>query len=114
MRTSLGQDLADAGFPRKRQFLAQSLIDPTLAELIDQCIALSENGQFSLERHCDGTWSASIQNDTGKSWGDGRSAEDAAAKLWLVVRAKKRYSPIEINPPAGIGDDAFSRQESGG
>lgn len=112
MRTSLGQDLADAGFPRKRQFLAQSLIDPTLAELMEQCIALSANGQFSLERHRDGTWSASIQTDTTKSWGEGRSAEDAAAKLWLVVRANERYS--RIKKAAGTGDDAIRQEGSRG
>lgn len=93
MDTHLGQDLADAGFPRKAQYLAQTFIDPTLTELVDQCIALSPNGLFSLERRIDGSWSASSRTNMN-GCGYGNTAEDAAAALWLVLRTNARRSRL--------------------
>jgi hypothetical protein len=83
----LGQSLVDAGFPRKFHHTADALIDPTLTELVDQCVEFAPSAEFTLERHGGGTWSASSMSGSMRCSGKSESAEDAAATLWLLLRS---------------------------
>jgi len=83
----LGQSLVEAGFPRIFHHTVDALIDPTLTELVGQCVALSSSAEFKLERQGGGTWSASSMSSSMRCSGKGESAEDATAALWLLLRS---------------------------
>ena len=66
---------------------------PTLEELIEECVKLSETGDFHLERNSfEGqfqNWGASVDCFKNEPYFDGKTPEEAIANLWLALQDKK-------------------------
>ena len=62
---------------------------PSLSELIEACVQLSEDGDFHLE-HLDNEWGAATCYKPKKSgeWYTGKTSEEAVANLWLELNKK--------------------------
>ena len=108
MDYTLAKQLKDAGFPfqaaskedandskRRNQIFrygqdnygrAGSWLIPTLSELIESC---GEHSQFKVQ------WKKAFRNwragayDEGAVYADGSTSEEAVARLWLTLQAKK-------------------------
>lgn len=102
MNYELAKKLKDAGFPQGKNgnfsiSVSSSIpVDselpyiPTLSELIEACVKLSATGDFHLEhnsvskRHSAG-WGASVDCFKGNEYIDGKTPEEAIARLWLSL-----------------------------
>ena len=61
------------------------MADKTLPELIDNCVALSRDGDFHLEHfHLD--WRASTCWQEKPKWSQGATPEEAVANLLLMLQ----------------------------
>lgn len=63
---------------------------PTLSELIDACVELSETGDFHLERNAIdketfASWGASVDCFKGNEYISGKTLEKTVANLWLEL-----------------------------
>jgi hypothetical protein len=100
MHYELAKALEDAGFPQggKGSFVAppdkivvrreDRVYRPTLSELVEACVAMSESGDFHLE-HREGAYRSSAcwrQSDPGTAeWFEGATPDIAVARLWLAL-----------------------------
>lgn len=96
---TLAKELKDAGFPHdwhpidgvsdevgeKMWNVYKDKYSPTLSELIEACVDLEENGDFHLE-----AWKGQFRAGICRldEWFDGKTAEEAASRLWLALNNK--------------------------
>lgn len=94
MKYELAKELKDAGFPGSESWgfketpdgSQRAYFSPTLSELIEAC----GGGLYMLRRNIDGTWlcTGADQAVTPAISLEGRTPEDAVARLWLALNKK--------------------------
>jgi hypothetical protein len=59
---------------------------PTLSELIEACVSMTEDGDFHLE-HLSDEWGAAtcFTHREKDDWERGKTPEEAVARLWLAL-----------------------------
>jgi hypothetical protein len=89
----LAKALKEAGFPglKSIDYLTQAGIasfsgGPTLEELIEACVKLSQTRDFHLERNGLGDdWGASVDCFAENEYISGKTPIEAVARLWLAL-----------------------------
>lgn len=62
-----------------------------LEEIINECVNLSESGDFHLERNSiDETWGASVDCFKGEEYISGKTPSEALEKLLIYLKNKQK------------------------